>query len=375
MINVSQNSAFEAVYESGVTGLLGSVAVQIDDNQGITVFGPTILNIIELGATGVYRANLTAPATVGQYTIIWSNDGSFNPDAGEGVEDLVVLTPSQSSAALPPIPSGDDENALTYGPCSSWCTTDDVDLCCSLPETSNPEEFIPQLEAEIAAASTFLWDKSGRRYSGLCQRTVRPCRTGCTCNFQVLSRGHIVAPVSWQGDSWYCEGTPCGCSSVSRVRLAGYPVREIVQVTIDGDIVDPSEYALREYRYLDRLNGGRWPACQDMSVGDDEDGSFTVIYTHGQDPPQNGRDAAAALACQMLLACLGSEDCTLPTGARRVTRQGITIDATFFGLDERNGIWRTGIPRVDAFLSAVNPHDLVRNATIWAPGARYARKA
>ena len=118
--------------------------LQIEDNEGAIVFGPTTVGIMEILAlpTGIYRANLTAPAILGQYTIVWSNDGSFTPDAGEGVEDLIVLTPSQASAALPAIPS-DDTDGLLYGPCSSWATTDDVDLCCSLPETSNPEDIHP----------------------------------------------------------------------------------------------------------------------------------------------------------------------------------------------------------------------------------------
>lgn len=381
MINVAQSAPFEAVYESGETGLVPGLAIAIEDNDGNTVYGPTTAGIAELliaaQPSGTYSAQVpAAPADLGQYTILWSNDGSFNPDSGGGVDDLVVLTASEASASLPAIPS-DDTDGLLWGPCSSWATTDDVADCCSLPESSNPDELVPQLEAEIAAASQFLWGRSGRQFSGLCQRTVRPCRTGCTCNFQVLSRGHVVPQSlwNWGGDSWYCEGTPCGCSPISRVRLAGYPVREIVQVMIDGDVVDPSEYALREYRFLDRMNGGRWPACQSMDVEDDAEGAFAVTYTYGQDPPQMARDAAVALACQMFKACNGDDDCLLPVGARRVTRQGITIDATFFSLDERNGVWRTGIPAVDAFLAAVNPHAIQRTATVWAPGPRYARKA
>jgi hypothetical protein len=373
VINVAQSTAFEAVYESGVSGLVGQVEVRIDDNDGLTVFGPTAAGIIELGATGAYSAELTAPADLGQYSIIWSNDGSFDPDAGLAVEDLVVLTAAQAAGSLPAIPS--EDGGPLYGPCTSWVTTEEIEDCCTLPEASNPAELVPVLEMAAASASQLLFDLSGRQFTGLCQQTVRPCRTGCTCNWQVLSRGYVIPPIWWGGQAWMCEEeTPCGCQSISSVKLSGYPVREIVQVKIDGAVVAASEYRLDERRYLVRLNGDLWPGCQDMGVPDTDPGSFSVTYTHGQDPPRMGRDAAAQLACEVYKSCAGSDDCVLPTGARRITRQGITIDATFFSRDS-DGAWRTGLHFVDAFLTAVNPHGIRRSAIAWAPGRRFARPA
>lgn len=377
MITVAQSAGFEAVYESGEVGLLPGLEVAIQDNDGVVVFGPTGVGIIELSVggqpTGNYSAELTAPADLGQYSILWSNDGTFNPEAGGATDDLVVVTAAQAAGQLPPVPTDDD--SPLYGPCTSWITTDEIDECCNLPATSNPAELVPALEEAAAAASQLLFDLSGRQFSGLCQKTVRPCRTGCTCGWQVLSRGHIVPPASWQwgGDSWYCEGTPCGCDSISTVKLSGYPVREIVQVKIDGAIVDPSEYRLDERRFLVRLNGDLWPSCQNMGVADTEVGSFSVTYTMGQDPPRMGRNAAAQLACEVYKSCANVGDCVLPSAARRITRQGITIDANYFARDPETGAWRTGMPFVDAFLTAVNPHGLRRRPTVWAPGERYAR--
>ena len=57
-----------------------------------------------------------------------------------------------------------------------------------------------------------------------------------------------------------CYQNGC-CWSLSRVKLSGYPVTEIVEVTIGGDII-PAE--------------DRWPACQNLAVGDDEPGAFAV---------------------------------------------------------------------------------------------------
>ncbi len=368
------SALFEAVLEAAITGLVGSVEVAIIDNDGNVVVGPTALGITENSVggtpTGVYTAELTAPATNGQYTIVWSRDGTFAPNT-VSVEDLVV-GPITGGATLPPI-TVDGEGAL-YGPCSAWVTTEEIDACCSLPEASNPFELIVALEQAATSASQLLWLLSGRQFSGLCERKVRPCRTGCACDYQVLSRGHVIY---WGGDSWYCEGNPCGCRALSRVKLSGYPVRTIEEVKIDGILVDPSEYRLDERRYLTRMNGSLWPSCQQLDLDDTESGTFSITYQYGQTPPQIAKDAAAQLSCEIWKACASANgldvgECVLPTGATRITRQGITIERTFFQQDE-NGVWRTGMPFVDGFLNAINPRGLQRSPTFWAPGRRYAR--
>jgi hypothetical protein len=370
VITVAQSALFEALYESGETGLVGTVQVAIIDNDGNVVYGPTINGITEnmvgLNPTGVYTGELTAPADLGQFTIVWSRDGSFDPIT-VSIEDLIVLTPQDASASLPPIETSD--GSPLYGPCASWTDVDDIAACCTLPETSNNFELINVLAAAGASATQLLYELSGRQFSGLCQRKVRPCRTGCTCDYQILSRGHVI---NWGGDSWYCEGTPCGCRALSRVKLSGYPVRRIIEVKIDGVVVDPGDYRLDERRYLTAMNGTIWPGCQRLDLDDTETGTFSVSYTYGQTPPQLALSAASALACEIYKQCAG-EDCALPTGTTRVTRQGITIERTFFQRDLATGVWRTGMPVVDGFLNAINPHGLMRRPTFWAPGQRYAR--
>ena len=372
MITVAQNAAFEAVFESGETGLIPGLEFAIIDNDGVTVYGPTTNglteNEVDGNGTGVYTCEVpAAPADLGQFTIVWSRDGTFLP-ASVSVEDLLVLTEEEAQGQLPAIPTGSDGGSL-WGPCTSWTDPARIDDFCDLPASSNPFEIIASLEEAAAAASQLLWAMSGRQFNGLCQKAARPCRIGCTCGFQVLSRGHIV----WGGDTWLCdESTPCGCSSVSEVLLSGYPVREIIDVTIDGESVPDDEYELREHRFLVRLGDERWPGCQSMNVAAGEPGSFVVTYLHGQTPPQAGINAASQLACQIFKAGIGAEDCVLPSAARRITRQGITVDANYFTRDE-SGRWVTGMPFVDAFLTAVNPNGLVRQPTFWAPGRRFAR--
>lgn len=262
------------------------------------------------------------------------------------------------------------------GPCTDWLTGDDVADCCEQQSTSGV------LFGQVASESSeLLFELSGRIYYGSCERTVRPCRTrSCGCSFQVLQGGHVVESGYWGGSSWFCNGTPCGCRGLSRVRLSGYPVTQIVQVKIDGATVDPDTYRLDEHRFLTRVREFSsddvllWPACQALDLPDTQPGTFSVLYQYGEDPPEIGVSAAAQLACELYKACSGQE-CALPAGARRVTRQGVTFERQFFRRDPVSGAWRTGLNLVDAFLNAVNPEGLKRRPAFWSPAShlQYAR--
>jgi hypothetical protein len=178
----------------------------------------------------------------------------------------------------------------------------------------------------------------------------------------------------WTGSYWGSNGTRhCGCSCLSSVKLSGYPVQIITEVKIDGEVIAPSEYRLDEHRRLTRLNGLHWPSCQDLSLGDDEEGTFSITYAYGASPPPEAVNAAAQLACEIYKQCANVGECNLPTGATRVSRQGITIERQFFQRDPVSGAWRTGLPLVDLFLNTDNPSGVRSRPIFWAPGQRYAR--
>jgi hypothetical protein len=259
-------------------------------------------------------------------------------------------------------------------PCTDWITGDDVADCCSVESTSGA-----LFDVVASQSQDLLFELSGRLYVGECERTVRPCRTSCGCGWQVLSRGHLV---QWRGSEWWCDSNACGCAPLSRVKLAGYPVRAISEVKIDGDIVDPATYRLDEQRFLIRVRELStddvlsWPGCQSMDLPDTQEGTFSVTYTYGADPPEAAINAAAELACELYKACDMSLTCALPTGTTRVTRQGITIERrAFTSWAFQKGKWNTGLSLVDAFLNAYNPAGLQRRPTFMGPGAqhRYAR--
>jgi len=265
--------------------------------------------------------------------------------------------------------------------CEPWVEGVDVAECCAV-ECDNPSQF--DTAAEIA--TDLLFELSGRRFNGVCEITVRPCWTACSCGWQVLSRGHIVWNPYFSGiglyGGWTCDDSPCGCAPVSKVPLAGY-VQEIVEVTIDGDLVDANTYRVDRHRWLvrthlnaDDVNSAAWPGCQNLALPPGEPGTWTVTYTYGQPVPSAGVAAATELACEIYKACAG-EECRLPAGTQRVNRLGITIEKVPFTqwgytTGKRAGQirgWNTGLAAVDAFLNAYNGSGLPRTPVIWSPAS------
>lgn len=355
--------AFEAVYDAGETGLAGTVAVRIDDNEGNTVVPATTAGIIELGTSGVYSVELTAPNTLGTYTILWSSDGTFDADTG-GVERLEVIS-ADAVTPLPPL-SSDGSGGL----CSAWTTPALVAACCEGLEDLDD----PRLETVIQAASEILYGLSGELYPGECETTIRPCPGSCSCWTFIRDSGYY-----WYGLAgyWRAGGRYVGCAPVSEVVLPGAPIREIVEVKIDGTVIDPSGYQLympnRLLRMRDPAEPGTrrvWPGCQIIDLEDTEPGTFSITYGFGASPPASGIDAASALACELWKACSGQE-CALPQGTTEVLRQGIRIQVGALAAALKVGA--TGILAIDAFLSR-HGGDRQEVSTVWSPDIGYPER-
>ena len=97
-MNVLPGATFDAVIDTGETGLAATITVQASDNMGGTPISPTTIGITEI-APGVYAAaGLVAPGAAGQYTLIWKNAGTVL-----GIDDLTVT----ASAPGDPVPPSD----------------------------------------------------------------------------------------------------------------------------------------------------------------------------------------------------------------------------------------------------------------------------
>ncbi len=350
---------------------------RIDDNEGNTIASGAGT---ELGTTGIFVAEPTAPGSVGEWTIIWSRDGTFDPSTN-AIDTLETYDPGAAPVSLPDLSPTASDGITSVGPCQLWATVEEIAEFCDAEGVGSEAEVYD--EAALVA-SQILYAMSGRRFAGTCVRSVRPCTGRCGDAMP----WPMTSDLYWGSDAWkdgYGRERGCGCLPLSVVPLAG-AARSIVEVLIDGQIVDPDSYRLDERRRLVRMrdaDGERqfWPGCQNLDAGPEEEGTFEITYRYGIDPPGAGVLAAKELACAIFQATPAAaldEECVLPNGVTKIVRQGVTYelvaDAGWGYLGKDKG-WRTGLPLVDMFLNAYNPTGRRRRrAMVWSPDLdRYPR--
>lgn len=246
-----------------------------------------------------------------------------------------------------------------FGPCETWPVLWPCDIACESPEVTG---------SAAAFATEVVWALSGQQF-GFCTVTLRPCRRDCFDSawpFEIAVPGFpgsgFVTPLLHNGQ-WFnivcdqCSGT-CSCTEVSEVLLPA-SASEIVEVKVDGVTLPSSAYRLDDYRILVRIDGDRWPLCNDLNEADTEIGTWSVTAKYGRQIPQGGEWAVGELACEFLRAIKG-EDCRLPRNVTQIARQGVTITYPDVGKIFSNG--RTGLYLTDIFIATWNPSNL-KNAS------------
>lgn len=206
------------------------------------------------------------------------------------------------------------------------------------------------LELARSSAESILWGLSGRRY-GVCSTTEwyeMPCSSVCALPFA----DDFGPGVEWRltGD-WNYRRKCC------EIPLQQRPARAILEVKIDGVVLDPAEYQLQRDT-LGRL-GECWPCNQEC-----DEPRIEVTYEYGIDVPALGELAMGELTCELLAGFTGA-DCRLPSNAISVTRQGVTVD-----LGDAQTLFdqgRIGLPISDAFLRETNPDRLTTRSVVYSP--------
>lgn len=242
------------------------------------------------------------------------------------------------------------------------------------PRVKNAElpDFVTMAKC-VQAASENLYKLTGARWQGLQTVTVRPHRLGddCTCDQGMVGQWATWTEAGASGwtDRLFPEGWGCGCAGQEQYVITGGRVSEIVEVMVDGEVLDPSAYVLYDDRRLVRVadDGGTalsWPCCQRIALAPTEVGTWQLIYAQGQAPPMSGVLAAYEYSVQIALRYDARKNGKVSARASRVTREGvdITIESEAAIKDGR-----TGFPTVDDFIEAWNPHQLQRRAQIYSP--------
>ncbi len=278
---------------------------------------------------------------------------------------------------------------LPAGPCSYWCTGQDV-LDVVEDSVSVPPSAV-DLDPYALMASELLYELSARQWVGECEVQVRPCKIDCGCwgdRYGILDSSWFwgYGSLGWgSGWGWWnSNGDSCGCAAEGRLLLSGYPVTEIIEVKIGADVVDPAEYELQMERWLVRFWDAStsppterfWPSCQNMNLPLGNANTWSVTYRYGSAPPQLGFQAATEMAWQLWLAQHNPGECQLSTGVTKVTRQGVTVERLLplFGRDLKGNIQSSGLVVTDAFIAAYNPQSLRRAPAVWSPDRQYPRR-
>jgi hypothetical protein len=243
----------------------------------------------------------------------------------------------------------------------------------------------PDKSPKLVRAESFAWSLLAALTAyriGVCPVTVRPCAAGCepSGGFPValagggLFRGMPSMTIGSfhpyiSGGIWYnacgCRRGDCSCAALSEVFLPG-PVGGIESVIVDGVVLPRGSYRVDNGYRLVRLDGEKWPVCQDMTATN-EDG-FSVTYYRGARPNIMTNAAAGALAAEFYEACQGNA-CRLPGNVTSVTTQGSSYE--FEPTDYPEG--KTGIPEVDAVIRIYNPYGLKSAPTVVSPDAPTTR--
>jgi hypothetical protein len=280
------------------------------------------------------------------------------------------------------------------GACNPWVNGDQVAALPTVQRTITKlqEEDSPLSKqqsqlicaAKAMVASDILYELSGRIFTGPCGPvTIRPLARPTDADSRAWGGGWQYLS-GWGYASSYGATPGVGSHYLALeppvIDLGDYPVTEIVQVLIDGVLIPPDEYELRDYSRLVRIRPTAesdpterwgWPTGQIMDLPDTQPGTFSVTYMYGQPPPTGGREAALEFAG--VLACGAMGDTTaFPTRITSMTRQGVsarTVDAQDF-----LSAGMTGIYAVDAWIMSVNPKKLQRQARIYSPDVGRARR-
>ena len=232
-----------------------------------------------------------------------------------------------------------------------------------IPDESGSETGQATLDAAVALAVQVLWALSGRQY-GVCEAVVRPCPERYS-HTRGYGRTGLSEITTWTEVRWMLAG--CGCagrctySGPGRVHLPG-PVQGIIEVLVDGVVLDESEYTL-EGNVLYRVGGtsstgwvgGYWPA-QDLSLPATEPGTWQVTYARGNPAPAGVGQFTATLASEFYNACTG-ERCRLPRTVTEASARGVNF--RMFNPQDIYNSGKTGLPEVDLWLAAVNPNKLM----------------
>lgn len=203
----------------------------------------------------------------------------------------------------------------------------------------------PYTASAIEYASFILYKLSGEKYTGISTTTEAYTSENYT---SITSSPALISGKMYN--------LPRLNDGFRNLRLRHQPVQSIQSIEYMGQVMDPSEYSLRNNAYVVRNQSLPWLL--------DPINELTVTYTYGTMPPAAGKRAAIRLANELILFEMGSNLCALPERISSVNRQGVSY--TVMDPQEFISNGKVGIYEIDLFLAAVNPHKAKKRPKVFS---------
>lgn len=254
------------------------------------------------------------------------------------------------------------------GPCTQWVTLGEVVADPRAKKADGSALDPVLLQRWIEVASEILFRLTGRLFAGVCEDTVRPTSRWYRTSYEL--------PSQWQ--RWYGYRGVGGMGSrpphryegsgpTSETTLGSYPVRDILEVRINGAVYNPAFYRVDDQRWLVNIDpsGVGWPAMQDLTADPMTDpNTFQVRFRWGQAPPRGGVEACKQYAIELAKGASGDE-CTLPERVQSIQMQNVSYAL----LDPMDFLTKglTGLYAVDVWIKSVNPNGLRRRSGVLSP--------
>jgi len=236
--------------------------------------------------------------------------------------------------------------------CQPFVSVDDIldSMCgCDL----DASEDVELIELMIDQASDMLSIATGGRISGICTVTVRPV---ALCNDRIWwDNAEYLSPFATR--DWRRQ-----FGGIDTIPLRG-PNVDVLEVMIDGVVLNKSEYGLLDNEYLYRKSGC-WPTVNDLQKTSLQINTFEITYRFGRDPDKLTRMACTELTCELLKDLKGKPS-SLPRGVVSANIQGASLSVRSRAEALRDGDEQ--IPVVSRFLSVYAYDGPNMVSSVWAP--------
>lgn len=254
-----------------------------------------------------------------------------------------------------------------WGGCQPLVTEDDLCGDCSKLDL-NDEDNNALFQAMLLVASERFVMATRGRFTGCCTTAFRATENPSACEgallpelAAVIGTGYEALPLMVADGPapvfLNCWGSPSRPQRTA-IHLPYLPVREVLEVQVDSEVLPEDEwYLVPGTNLLRRNDGAAWR------------GDIDIVFRHGNDAPPSAKPLIAMYACELAKRCTGAP-CELPEGIKVLSRPGVQFgDEVILDTEyRREGL--TGYRPLDDWIRQVFAGQSKTRPRMWRPRRR-----